>query len=72
MPSDNRVYTIQELAEHLRVHPTTIYRLLRERKLPAFRVGTNWRFHAVAIEQWEQTQSSGSPMATARGRRGHR
>jgi excisionase family DNA binding protein len=35
----SRVLTVRELAGYLRVHQTTVYRLLREQKLPAFRVG---------------------------------
>ena len=34
-----RVLTVRELAGYLRVHQTTVYRLLREHKLPAFKVG---------------------------------
>jgi len=47
-----RVLTVHELAEYLRVHQTTVYRLLREGKLPAFRVGSNWRFNREEIERW--------------------
>jgi excisionase family DNA binding protein len=46
------VLTVRELAGYLRVHQTTVYRLLREQKLPAFRVGSDWRFNREAIEQW--------------------
>ena len=47
-----RVLTVRELAGYLRVHQTTVYRLLREQKLPAFQVGADWRFNREAIEQW--------------------
>ena len=47
-----RVLTVRELAGYLRVHQITVYRLLRERKLPAFRVGADWRFNREAIERW--------------------
>ena len=47
-----RVLTVRELAGYLRVHQTTVYRLLREQKLPAFRVGADWRFNREAIERW--------------------
>ena len=39
------IMTLGELAEFLKAHPTTIYRLLREQRIPAFRVGSEWRFH---------------------------
>ena len=47
-----RVMTVRELAAYLRVHQTTVYRLLREQKLPAFRVGADWRFEREEIERW--------------------
>src|SRR5712671_6606065 len=43
------------VAEYLRVHPSTIYRLLRQRKLPAFKVGSDWRFSREAIDHWRLT-----------------
>jgi excisionase family DNA binding protein len=72
MASDNDIFTIKELSEHLRVHPTTVYRLLRQGQLPGFRVGSNWRFNRTAIEQWEQTQVSGVPVRGTRGRKSAR
>jgi excisionase family DNA binding protein len=56
--SDEEILTITELSVHLRVHPTTIYRLLRERRIPGFRVGSAWRFNRSAIERWEQSQDA--------------
>ncbi len=65
------IFTIRELSDHLRVHPTTIYRLLRQGRLPGFRVGSNWRFNRAAIEQWERSPSPdfGTPIARGRRRR---
>ena len=51
------IFTIKDLSEHLRVHPTTIYRILRQGRLPGFRVGSNWRFNRAALEQWERLQA---------------
>ena len=68
----DQIFTIKELSEHLRVHPTTIYRLLRQGRLPGFRVGSNWRFSREAIEQWERDQAgraAGSPPRRRRARR---
>jgi excisionase family DNA binding protein len=40
--SDNAssILTMQDIAEYLRVHPSTIYRLLKKNQLPPFKVGT--------------------------------
>lgn len=56
MESNGEILTIAELAAHLRVHPTTIYRLLREGRIPGFRVGSAWRFSRSAIDRWERGQ----------------
>jgi len=69
MASQDEIFTIKELSEYLRVHPTTIYRLLRQGLLPGFRVGSNWRFNRAAIEQWERTQALGDQVIVPRGRR---
>ena len=68
MAAEDEIYTIKELSEHLRVHPTTIYRLLRQGRLPGFRVGSNWRFNRAAIEQWERLQASEPQPRGGRGR----
>ena len=53
MNTDNsRIMTVRELADYLRVHPTTIYRQLRLGQLPAFRVGSDWRFNVETIDRW--------------------
>ena len=47
-----KVLTIEEAADYLRVHPSTIYRLLRTNQLPAFTVGGDWRFNQGSIDRW--------------------
>lgn len=47
-----RMMTVKELSEYLRVHPSTIYKLLRRRELPGFRVGSDWRFRVEVIDHW--------------------
>jgi excisionase family DNA binding protein len=48
----NTVLTLEETATMLRVHSSTIYRMLRKKELPAFRVGSDWRFNRESIERW--------------------
>jgi excisionase family DNA binding protein len=47
-----RVMTVHEAAAYLRVHPGTIYRLLRNGELPAFKIGGDWRFNVDQIDRW--------------------
>jgi excisionase family DNA binding protein len=44
--------TVKELSGYLRVHPSTIYKLLRRGELPGFRIGTDWRFNVDVIDRW--------------------
>jgi excisionase family DNA binding protein len=48
----DNILTLEEVAELLRVSPSTIYRLLHNSKMPAFRVGSDWRFRQEAVERW--------------------
>jgi excisionase family DNA binding protein len=54
----NKIMTVREVSEYLRVHSTTVYRLLKKGKLPAFRVGSDWRFNVDAIDLWRRGQES--------------
>jgi excisionase family DNA binding protein len=47
-----RVMTVKDLSEYLRVHPSTVYKMLRQGALPAFRIGADWRFNADMIDRW--------------------
>ena len=44
--------TVQEVATHLAVSPRTVYRLMKDYRLPAYRIGGQWRFKLEAIEAW--------------------
>jgi excisionase family DNA binding protein len=40
------------------VHPSTIYRLLKRKRIPAFKVGSDWRFDRGGIERWRLAQQT--------------
>jgi excisionase family DNA binding protein len=44
--------TISEVAETLRVHPTTIHRLIKRGVLPGFKIGGNWRIDRGSFDLW--------------------
>jgi excisionase family DNA binding protein len=56
----DKVLTVQEVSTYLRVHPSTIYRMLKKNLLPAFRVGSDWRFTVEAIDKWRASVESGT------------
>jgi excisionase family DNA binding protein len=52
------VLTLDEVAEFLKVHPSTVYRLLKRHSIPAFKVGSDWRFNQESIESWIKKRES--------------
>ena len=68
VPAMPEVMTVPELAERLNVSAITIYRLLKAGQLPAFRVGSDWRFSADAIAQWMKEREQGMRSAKQRKR----
>jgi excisionase family DNA binding protein len=52
-----QVLTVKEVCDLLRVHPTTLYKLIRAGKIPSFRVGSDWRFQQDLIERWMAEES---------------
>jgi len=46
------VMTVKDLSEYLHCNQSTIYRLLKRGELPAFKVGSDWRFMTAEIRNW--------------------
>ncbi len=67
----SRVLTVQELSKYLRVHPSTVYRLLKNNQLPAFRVGSDWRFMVESIDQWLAEAGTLGPLSASTNRQSH-
>ena len=57
MASDREFLTVREVCELLRIHPTTVYKLVRQGKIPSFRIGSCWRFRTDLIERWMAEKS---------------
>jgi excisionase family DNA binding protein len=48
--------TTEEVLEYLQVNLRTVYRLIKAGKIPAVRVGRQWRFRKRDIDAWLETQ----------------
>ena len=48
--------TAPEVAEYLKVKIETVYNLIRNSKLPAAKIGGQWRFRETELECWVQAQ----------------
>ena len=53
---DERLLTIDEVANFLNINPMTIYSWVREGKIPAFKIGKVWRFQKSEIDKWLKKQ----------------
>jgi len=53
-----KLMTVGEVADYLRVTEKTIYRLLEKGRIPATKVGRQWRFDARLIDKWLQKNSA--------------
>jgi len=51
------IMTIEDLSVYLKIPRSTLYKLVREGKIPSQKVGRHWRFRKVTINRWlEQKQ----------------
>jgi excisionase family DNA binding protein len=53
------IMTVPTLAVFLRCNQSTIYRLLKKKQIPAFRIGSDWRFIKADIIRWAQRSAVG-------------
>lgn len=47
-----------EVAKMLRIHPFSVTRLARQKKIPAFKAGGVWRFRKDRFERWIEAQTN--------------
>ena len=46
------ILTIDELSVYLKIPKSTLYKLVREGKVPCQKIGRHWRFRKEAINSW--------------------
>lgn len=54
--TEENIMTIEEVADYLRVHTKTLYRLVKKGGIPAAKVGGSWRFVREHIDDWLDEQ----------------
>jgi len=59
--------TLGEVAAYLRLSKDTVYRMAQSGKIPASKVGTQWRFRQSDVDEWLEQQKN-----VAKNRRGKR
>jgi excisionase family DNA binding protein len=51
-----RQLTIKEVADLLQKKPQSIEKLARAKKIPAFKIGSSWRFDPPDLAEWIKAQ----------------
>ena len=66
MPQQQKdeLLTAEEACGYLKISPRTLYRYIQDRRMPAFKLGKEWRFVRSDLEQWIRRR------VTVRGKRG--
>src|SRR4030095_7617994 len=66
---DDTFLTTQEVLDYLHVNLRTVYRLIKAGKIPAVRVGRQWRFKRADLDAWaggqRSRESRNAPVAAA-------
>ena len=60
-PQRTQIMTLKEVAKYLGVHSMTVYRLLKEKKLPGFKVGGQWRTKKEVLDNYLLKEIDRSP-----------
>ena len=61
MASEPEILTVKEVCDLLRIHRSTIYRLVRHGRIPSFKIGKDLRFRKDLIVRWIAEQTKGPP-----------
>jgi excisionase family DNA binding protein len=56
---DNQFLTTEEVMDYLQVNLRTVYRLIRAGRIPAVRIGRQWRFQKSDIDAWLEENRTG-------------
>lgn len=55
----DEMLTVKEVAAYLRVHRSTLYRMIGRGDVPYFKVGYDYRFSSESIERWLAWKAGG-------------
>lgn len=48
----HEIMTLEEVALYLRLKPQTIYKWAQEKRIPAVKLGKEWRFRRSILDRW--------------------
>lgn len=54
----DEILTAEDICKYLKIPRSSLYKLAREKNIPAFRVGRHWRFKKSKIDAWLEKQEN--------------
>jgi excisionase family DNA binding protein len=61
LPHFGGVFGVQaKVSELLKIHHSTVYKMIREGRIPAFKIGSDWRFQKDQVVHWIAEQTIGT------------
>jgi len=58
LASQKEYLSVADMAHEFGIHEMTFYRMIRDKKIPAFKIGSQWRIRRADLEKWLQNRSS--------------
>lgn len=52
MEGFSEIMTLEETAKYLKIGKSTLYKMVREGKIPAVKIANQWRFRKDEIDEW--------------------
>ncbi len=50
--TENRWFSVEEIANHLGIKRDTLYKWIQRKELPAHKVGRLWKFKIYEVDEW--------------------
>ena len=63
----SEILTIAELSTYLKIPRSTLYKIVREGRIPCQKVGRHWRFRKEAIDRWLEETRTEDPKPEGKG-----
>ena len=58
--TEEKIMQAKEVAEYLHLHLFTVHKFAREGRIPAFKLGNDWRFKKSSLEEWIKKEEKNS------------
>lgn len=64
---EDEILTVEEVAAFLKTGKRTVYRLVANGTIPAFKLGGTWRFRRTALNAWIESKTNSDGPKIAKG-----